>query len=273
MKFLLVFMLLISGVAHADSICEAYRPLHSFQLMGFHATSSCACASCHLKGVWKGTPRTCNECHNGSRPPAIGPTTSHIPIGNTQCSECHLYTSFAGGKMNHTTVNSPPGGCALCHNGSYKSEGALGKPSGHIPTTSSCDVCHTTRSWDAKMDHAAAGITIGGGTCTSCHDGRYAKGLSNGHIPTGGVQCDVCHKSFTSFFGGTYTHTGSESCETCHNGSFTAGGAIGKPTDHPATPDNCANCHSITGWPCRTGAINTPLFDKYALKLVKWWLS
>ena len=249
---MLVLATFVSHDAHADSICEGYRPLHTtFGLTGYHATSLCSCASCHLSGVWKGTPTTCTGCHSGTRPPAKGKTAQHIP-STAECSVCHSTTVFSGATMVHNAVTSPPGGCLTCHNGAFTSQGARGRPSsGHPNTALSCDACHSTRSWDgASFSH----IGVVPGTCSTCHNGTGATGLPSNHIPTGAASCDTCHKAgFASFAGGVYTHTGAETCENCHVGNYL--GASVKPATHPVTPSNCSNCHSVTGWPCRTGKL------------------
>ena len=246
---LLSLSFLVSCDVKADSICEGYRPLHTtFGLTGYHATSLCSCSSCHLSGVWKGTPTTCTGCHSGTRPPAKGKTTGHIP-STAECSVCHSTTVFSGATMVHNATTSPAGGCATCHNGSFTSQNAVGKPSDHVATTLSCDACHSTSNWNgARFSHI--GVVVG--TCATCHNGTNAMGLPSNHIPTGAASCDTCHKNgYSSFAGGVYTHTGTETCENCHTGNYL--GATMKNAIHPVTPNNCSNCHSITGWPCRTG--------------------
>ena len=153
--------------------------------------------------------------------------------------------------MVHNATTSPPGGCATCHNGAFTSQGAQGKPKDHPATTLSCDSCHSTSSWSgARFSHI--GVVVG--TCSTCHNGTTALGLPSNHIPTGAASCDTCHKAgFASFAGGVYTHTGLETCENCHVGNYL--GASVKPATHPATPSNCSNCHSVTGWPCHTGRL------------------
>jgi Cytochrome c7 and related cytochrome c len=248
---LLSLSFLVSCDVKADSICEAYRPLHStYGLTGYHATSLCSCSSCHLSGVWKGTPTSCATCHSGTRPPAIGKTVQHIP-SSAECSTCHTTTVFSNATMVHNATTSPPGSCATCHNGAFTSQNAVGKPRDHPVTNLSCDACHSTSNWNgARFSHI--GVVIG--TCATCHNGTNAMGLPSNHIPTGAASCDTCHKAgFSSFAGGVYTHTGTETCENCHVGNYL--GASPKPAVHPTTPNNCSNCHSITGWPCRTGAL------------------
>lgn len=146
-KFLLVILVLLSTTGAADSNCENYRIHHTnFPLTGYHLLTKCACEECHLGGVWKGTPRTCNECHNGTRSNALAKPGIHIPT-TLQCGSCHTTISFSTGvNTNHTTF---AGQCLSCHNGSYAAQGARGKPGDHPRTTLSCDSagCHNTRSF------------------------------------------------------------------------------------------------------------------------------
>lgn len=233
--------------AHAESDCENYRQNHTkWPLTGYHLLSGCTCMACHKGGIWLGTPTTCKDCHDGTR--ALGKTTGHIPT-NQQCETCHTTTSFATASMNH--INTA-GTCSTCHNGSYLSANAMKKPSGHIPTTLECDSCHTTtRNWGATWTHQG----VEPGTCSTCHNGNIQTGKPSTHIPTS-LECDTCHKtygSFTDIMSHTNIHTAVTSCEACHNGVYIAQGAIGKTVTHPATPNNCANCHNITGFPCKSG--------------------
>lgn len=261
---LAVLTLFSSFDAQAESSCEAYKPLHTaYGLVGAHNTSMCTCSSCHLAGVWKGTPRTCNECHTGSRGPALGKNNGHIPT-TAQCDVCHIGSVFVGGVVFHNGTTTPPGSCLTCHNGAYTSQGAKGKPSGHPVTTASCDNCHGTTTWDgARFSHTG----VQPGTCKTCHNGTNAVGLPSGHILTGGLSCDVCHvRGYSTFSGGTYVHSGNEQCEGCHT-TATKGTTV-KPANHPATPNNCASCHSITGWPCRSGQIKTTLPRMYGFLII-----
>lgn len=248
-KLLLGFLLLLSTSAFAESICEGYRPLHTaFGLSGAHW--SCSCDGCHKGGVWKGTPTTCALCHNGSRPPAIGKSPNHIPT-TVDCSSCHLTIIFTPASMNHTGMS---GICSTCHNGSYTSQGARGKSFNHIPTTLECDTCHKTTGFDVSWKHQG----VIPGTCSTCHNGSYALGKSSRHIPTT-VECDTCHSGYSTFTTGIYTHTGVETCFLCHDNAHA--GAVGKNALHPTTGNDCGSCHSITGWPCRSGYLD--LFKRW----------
>ena len=79
---------------------------------------------------------------------------------------------------------------------------------------------------------------------------------SAAHIPDFMENCDVCHKTVTTFNTSTVPHTPPTvlpgGCSTCHNGGYTSYGARGKPNDHPKTTLSCdsSGCH------------NTRSFDK-----------
>jgi hypothetical protein len=62
-----------------------------------------------------------------------------------------------------------------------------------MTTTNLCEACHrstTTFTGAGKPDHNQ--VT---GTCQHCHDGRIAKGKSNGHPNTNGKDCGACHNT------------------------------------------------------------------------------
>ena len=52
-----------------------------FNLTGSHAQARCG--SCHIQGVFKGTPRDCASCHiTGNRMGAMAKPSTHIPTVN-----------------------------------------------------------------------------------------------------------------------------------------------------------------------------------------------
>jgi hypothetical protein len=80
--------------------------------------------------------------------------------------------------MNHTVVTTQQ--CKLCHNGSYVSQGtqgALAKPSNHIPEVQllngaamDCNACHTnTAAWTTMTMNHNASLGNGAGWCKACH--------------------------------------------------------------------------------------------------------
>jgi hypothetical protein len=209
-----------------------------FPLTGLHKTVTCE--TCHVGGVFKGTPTDCAGCHSiGRRVVATFKPPTHMRT-TAACETCHTNTvSFLGARFNHIGVQ--PKACMSCHADST----APGKPSGHIATNLSCDSCHRTSTWlPAGFDHAGALPA-----CITCHNGTNAIGKPVNHIPTSAA-CDSCHKTgFTTFLGAIYDHANVTpgSCGTCHiPGTY---GAKTKPTGHiPYTGNDCDSCHVGTGY-------------------------
>ena len=204
-----------------------------FYLSGAHVHAKCE--SCHIQGIFKGTPRDCAGCHMaGNRMGAAAKPGRHVP-SVSPCDSCHRTTGWTPASFSHAGV--APGACATCHNGST----ATSKPSGHVLTTASCDSCHRTLAWiPAGYNHR--GVTPG--TCATCHNGATATGKPGGHIATAD-SCDNCHRT-TAWIPAGYNHTGivPGTCATCHNGTT----ATGKPGGHVLTTASCDSCHKTTAW-------------------------
>ena len=246
-----------------------------FNLTGAHIMARCA--SCHVDGVFKGTPRDCSNCHvAGNRMGAQSKTSKHVATV-APCERCHQNTAWTPVIFNH--VGLAPGSCLTCHNGTA----ATGKPSGHLTTTDSCDGCHKTTSWKqltaggtmpanhlpttqscslchnqsnfipGAMNHA--GIVAG---CASCHSGQAFAGVSPlsipvNHMPTS-MPCETCHSmtNFTSFVipAMSMSHAGIVTgCANCHNGNTFAGVTPVSKSSYPAhmsTTLDCSSCHTST---------------------------
>ncbi len=220
-------------VAQAGGMRDFDHLKTGFPLTGAHANQRCE--SCHIAGLFKGTPRDCASCHvAGTRYSRnnIVKTANHIQT-NQPCETCHNTSTYVGARFLHTGVR--PGTCSTCHNGSS----ATGKPAGHITTTQSCDSCHRSTAWKpAGFNHAG----VAPGTCNTCH-GSTATGKPVNHIPTT-ASCDTCHRT-TGWLPTSFNHTGvaAGSCATCHNGTQ----ATGKPaTTHVPTTQACDSCHTNT---------------------------
>ncbi|HSM98012.1 MAG TPA: cytochrome c3 family protein [Gallionella sp.] len=225
---------------------EAIRFDHiktGFNLTGAHIQSRCE--SCHIQGMFKGTPRDCATCHMaGNRMGAMAKPSRHVAT-IAPCESCHRTTGWIPATFSH--VNVMPGACLSCHNGSS----ATSKPSGHILTTSSCDTCHRTSAWSpAGYNHTG----VAPGTCATCHNGTTATGKPGRHIVTAD-SCDTCHRT-TAWLPAGYNHVGvvPGTCATCHNGT-TAKGLGGSPsTRYPSYPGHvptsgwpsCDSCHKST---------------------------
>jgi hypothetical protein len=210
--------------------------LTGFPLFGAH--TQVPCGTCHIRGVLKGTPRQCDQCHGG--PGMRGSTFKPVNHVRTQlpCDQCHNQTIWSGARFDHAAIAM--GTCTQCHNGST----APGKPaSGHPTTTASCDTCHRTTSWlPAHFDHSG----VAPGTCLDCH-GSTAQGLPSGHWPTT-ASCDQCH-STRRWIPATFDHTGAIAgkCNDCH--------LPDKPSGHfvETTERSCDVCHNSTStWGSRS---------------------
>lgn len=209
-----------------------------FPLTGVHTTVTCE--TCHVGGVFKGTPRDCAGCHSiGRRVVATFKSPNHM-VTTAACETCHTNTiSFIGARFNHIGVQ--PKACMTCHSGPT----APSKPGGHIVTNLSCDSCHRTSGWlPAGFDHVGALPA-----CDSCHNGTNAKGKPVNHIPTTAA-CDSCHKSgFSTFLGALYDHATvlPMQCGSCHiPGTYNA---KTKTSGHiPYTGNDCDSCHVGTGY-------------------------
>jgi predicted CXXCH cytochrome family protein len=214
-----------------------------FALTGQHANERCE--SCHINGVFKGTPRDCASCHtSGTRWSRnnVVKSQSHFPTQQA-CDTCHSTQSYAGAKFNHVGVNA--GACATCHTGSM----AAGKPSSHVQTSASCDSCHKTTGWTPASGFDHAGVTPG--TCATCHNGSRATGKAATHVPVGNQSCDSCHRSGGSWKPSSFNHTQlavTNQCASCHTGGFPP--ADGRNANHipyqalaGAAISNCDSCH------------------------------
>lgn len=226
------------GVSSAFAAQEAAKEEKDFNHMstGFPlrgAHERLTCESCHIRGIFKGTPTRCSGCHRRSTDmEASKMSPNHIPT-TEECDVCHddflPNTSWQLVRMNHVGIVN---NCAQCHNGTF----ATGKPPNHIPTQQPCELCHrsTVSFAGGQMDHA--GITA---NCARCHNGTLATGKVGNHIPTF-QPCELCHFSTTSFAGATMNHQGiSNGCSRCH----VQGIATAKPADHIPTAQPCELCH------------------------------
>ena len=247
-------LLLNAPLARAQPNAGFDHAATSFQLWGAH--EQVRCESCHIKGIFRGTPKECMGCHvvNNQRGATAMPFR-HVQI-TSGCDSCHNVSSFGAVVFSHTAVGS--GGCWTCHDGTR----ATGKPANHVATTSSCDVCHSTLSFAPARNFPHETLAGDTSTCGTCHDGQKARGMPANHIPrSNAAQCANCHAqsltSFTSFAGGKMDHTGMNSgCADCHGPSIKGGTFAGissivvMPPTSPAGPGShipssvvCESCH------------------------------
>ncbi|MCX7240367.1 MAG: multiheme c-type cytochrome, partial [Burkholderiales bacterium] len=228
-----------------------------FALSGQHRLVRCE--TCHINGVFKGTPRDCAVCHvqNNVRGATFQPV-KHIPTA-LACDTCHSpsLSSFSGVLFNHIYADAT--GCQNCHNGFN----VKGKPAAHIPTNLTCGACHNTTAFVPALKFEHNAINMAGRACASCHDGVRAKGMPGNHIPNpSALACDTCHLAsraggFVSFAGSQFSHSGIRSnCQTCHGPDVTSASffgvnkivtmpPMGAPgaLSHMPTSTQCENCH------------------------------
>lgn len=229
-----------------------------FILSGGHAVA--ACETCHIGGVFKGTPRACDGCHaTGKRIIATPKTNSHI-VTDAACETCHFNTAtWLGARFNHGTAQV--GKCETCHNGRI----ATGRPANHfngstVKRINSCDSCHRTSAWliAGYWNHTAENVA-GKTGCNdaACHsstgDANTKTVTSNPkHLPYPTIStvtfasCQTCHLSYSSFAIVKYNHPAGLACDVCHNSAYILGAVRGVPSNHiPFTGSgNCQSCHT-----------------------------
>ena len=222
-----------------------------FQLTGAHATA--ACETCHVGGVFKGTPRDCEGCHAiGQRILATPKHNAHIET-DAPCESCHFNAAtFLGARYNHGTAK--PGDCQTCHNGRV----AQSKHAGHVATNDSCDQCHRTSTWlPASWNHT--GSQYSGQDCKTCHKpggpGRDYTTVAKHNtfmVTMGLANCTSCHTNYYNFYSHYFKHDKPfVSCAECHANPiyFTANGVTqAVNTIHPSATavgiNNCESCHT-----------------------------
>ncbi|MDQ7008645.1 MAG: cytochrome c3 family protein, partial [Acidobacteriota bacterium] len=204
---LMAALMLLLGTAGG----AAAKPLFNHDQTGFPLEGEHArvrCDSCHKKGIFKGTPKVCAQCHGQNSPltDATTMTGNHMPVG-AECQACHGSEGWNPPKrVDHSQVL---GTCESCHDGRR----ATGKGPRHLATAQGCDSCHTPTGWRRTTFHHPA-VT---GNCVSCHNGSVARGKSASHIPSSD-RCESCH-AIGSWKVAHFTHplvTGN--CARCHNG-------------------------------------------------------
>ncbi|MFC5520171.1 cytochrome c3 family protein [Polaromonas jejuensis] len=220
-----------------------------FPLVGIHTAQRCE--SCHIDGVFKGTPKDCASCHTSGLRHARSNTVKpprHIPT-QMNCDSCHNTQTFTGARFNHSGVVA--GTCATCHNGIT----APGRPANHIPyqtvagvAITNCDTCHKGgfAAWTPARFHSNVPVST---QCASCHNGSYPPAVGKPNTPwhVGVTACELCHRSSSNWLAVQFTHSpanavGTGTCDTCHTGT----GARGKPATHiPVTTGlaRCDACH------------------------------
>jgi len=219
--------------------------LASFKLTGQHL--NVACASCHINGVYKGTPNTCYACHVSN--------DKHNGSFGTNCASCHTTSGWLPASFDHSlsafkltgkhinvsctschingVYKGTPTSCYACHSSSDAHGGAFG---------TNCGSCHSTSGWlPASFDHSLASFKLTGAhlnvQCTSCHINGVYKGTPSA--------CSSCHSEpvFHAGFFGT-------DCAQCHSTSNWNANYSNHSTYDGIQPVNhqnatCKDCHTV----------------------------
>jgi hypothetical protein len=204
---LLLAALAVPAAAHAqwDTPNRAFHKATGFPLDGRHL--AVPCASCHLNGVTRGTPKTCESCHWERRQDDL----YRLRLGSN-CAQCHRSTSWTATKWDHGAVT----GMAL--NSAHK--------------TVSCGECHKSGQFTAARI-----------SCFECHRDDYEATRTPNHRAAGfSTACESCHKpSDTTFTQSRLNHAAvfplvglhaTAACATCHVGA-----------KYKGTPRDCYGCH------------------------------
>lgn len=190
-----------------------------FALQGGH--SGLACASCHRSGQkFRAASAACYACHQSD--------DRHRGALGQDCKRCHNPSGWRDARFDHnTTTFKLKGGharvdCGSCHAGErYKN------------TPADCVACHA-------IDDVHRGRN--GNDCQRCHNETRWKQSSFDHsrdtrFPLRGrhadAACESCHRA------GKFDVKLDTACVACHRADDAHRGRNG---------DNCAACHSETGW-------------------------
>ena len=203
------------------------------------------CETCHVKGVFKGTPKTCEACHGWNNPIAttVMPV-KHIPTQNASCESCHApnMSQFNDALRVFSHVSVPSQSCMSCHDSRNPFPGVRTNPpdATHAKVqanNTSCGVCHTTIEFTGPK-------------------------LPPNHIPTASVACANCHVSmdYSVMPSITAIHANAPSrstnCAQCHSASAAASFAmatmvppiVAPPSNHiPMGNQSCEACHVGAG--------------------------
>ena len=179
-----------------------------FVLAGAHVTTECA--SCHVDGVFAGTPQDCFSCHQKDYVEVKDPDHLIARFG-TDCLSCHTDDAWTPSTFDHnqtgfvltgahTTTDcaschvdgvftGTPTDCFSCHKADFEEVKNPDHVSAKFDTD--CLVCHTDIAWTpSTFDHNQTGFSLTSAhtttDCTSCH--------ANGVFAGTPKDCFACHQ-------------------------------------------------------------------------------
>ena len=183
-----------------------------FPLTGAHAMV--ACRSCHSRqgrDTWRGTPNTCDACHQNQALVVQAFDHTKVSVG---CNRCHSTFAWAPARLDHNLWwplvgrhKAVQSNCAGCHTG------------GSFASASrACATCHSDLVSQGKThpDHKALGFSP---SCDKCH------------TPYGWKQLlKTWHEGYFPLAGGDHARY-ANNCQSCH------------PTGMGAGRFDCIHCH------------------------------
>jgi hypothetical protein len=231
----------------------------NFPLDGAHKNKA-RCDSCHKRGIFKGTPQSCQTCHGTNSKIATSTMSSkHVRVSG-ECDTCHNQNSWSAVRMDHSAVS---GTCKSCHG---ITKGVTGPPPNH--SKKDCGDCHRSRAWKPAFGYAHSASDT---NCVLCHtsSGIASRTAKNSrHIAIIGQDCGACHSNERPSFksGVKMDHSVvSTNCKSCHDGSQTSIGAQSytmsrKITHQTHVTDltDCQGCHK-SGYTTWNGGSNVPV--------------
>ena len=208
-----------------------------FALTGAH--QQVACSSCHVDGVYDGTPTDCISCHADEYQGVTEPV--HVEASfSAQCLECHTETAWQPSFFDHGDTGFALSGahqqtdCSSCHtNGVYQD------------TPTHCIDCHADDFQDAdEPNHVLLDFPK---DCLQCHNqndwepavfdhSQFDFALTGAHQQ---VACSSCHVD------GVYDGTPTD-CISCHADEYQG---VTEPVHVEASfSAQCLECHTETAW-------------------------
>lgn len=235
-----------------------------------HVASTNECAACHETNSFRPVRTVDHDQVIGT----CGNLGCHIKpdkhmLSTNDCGSCHFAgTSFTNpdkfetpyGRIyqveTHTAVLPRTCNQVGCHGVGEAtisiSSVATPTPAGHIPTSASCDLCHTIFGWTPNtFTHDKLSIVS---NCTLCHNPGVTlirtKGKPVGHPATTGA-CEGCHLTTAPAWKTLAVQIDHNqalpTCAQCHNDVIAKGKDSVVPP-HVATASDCGVCHKTTTW-------------------------
>ena len=237
------------------------------------------CETCHIKGIFKGTPKDCASCHGWNNPrSSIVMPTNHIPTASANCDVCHtaMTARFVDATLvfSHAVVAGQP--CQSCHNSNNPIPNVKANPTDAthlavLKNNTSCAQCHSTVQF-AGPKIPGNHIPTAAVPCATCHvnsDYRVMPSIATIHAnaPSSSSNCAQCHSSANAaryampsmvppLVGPPAGHIdqGSSSCEACHVGVNSSLQLPVQDTsrftnsayDHAGKTRICSDCHAGT---------------------------